>query len=458
MNELEARFATARQRIEQYPDDKSFQAELLTVDQKRSEIQSKINELKSEVIRLAEIFTRISINTERLKFALKHFENGAYTSAKAILDVEQMNNEQGMLLQQKTQQQQQLAETEKLLINNANEFLILARLTAIAFDLPDRFNRTKEYFKHSLNAAHTLENTREYAYFLHQHNQFNDAAPFYQEALDFCRILAETNPQPYFPEVARLLNNIGNLQLVKKDFPAAETALQEALRINRSLTGNDPQTYQPDVAITLINLANLKQDKNDLPAAEADYQEALGIYRSLTEIDPQIHLPDIAITLSNLASLQTKNEIPDAEPMLQEAMSIFLHLAKTNPRMYQPYIAGTLNNLAALYAAKNDFPVAEVTLQKALTIYQDLAKDNPFTYLPDVAMTAGHMSSFYLKSVSKREKSLAYAMQALIAGLPFVETIPVVQSYIRSVLAVAEAWGMNRKVFFEKAVSAWQKK
>jgi len=190
--------------------------------------------------------------------------------------------------------------------------------------------------------------------------------------------------------------------------------------------------------------------KKDFLAAETALQEALGIYRSLTVNDPQTHLPDMAITLNNLASLQVKNETPDAEATFQEALNIFTRLVKTNPKAYQPYIAGILNNLATLCADKNDFPAAGIAFQKALTIYRDLSKDNPFTYLPDVAMTSGNMSSFYLKSVPKRAKSLAYAKEALIAGLPFVETIPMVRSYIGSVLAVAEAWGINRRVFLKK--------
>lgn len=448
LDELEARFTTTRQRIEQYPDDKSFQTDLLIIDQQRSEVQNKINELKNEVIHLAETFTRISINTERLKVARTHFEMGDYAAAKAILDAEQMNNEQVGLLRQKANQQQRLAETESLLINNANEFLILARLTAVDFNLQDRFKRTKEYFKQSLNAAHTLENTRDYALFLYQHNQFKDANPFYQEALNCCRLLAESNPQIYLPEKAKLLNNVGVLHMGINDFPAAETAFQEALRINRSLTENDPKTHQPDVAITLINLANLQLVKNDFPAAEADCQEALGIYRSLAENDPQTHLPDMAITLILLANLQqAKNEIPAAEATFQEALSIFTHLADANPKTYQPYIAGILNNLAKLLAAKNDFPAAKVTLQQALAIYRHLAKDNPLAYLSDVAMTAENISFFYLENVPHKKKSLEYAKEALITGYPFIETIPAVKDHLGNVLFVVKTWGVDPKIF-----------
>lgn len=226
LDELEANFATTRQRIDKYPDDKEFQTELLAIDQKRNEVQKKLDELKSEVIRLAETFTKIPINTERLKLAQQHFEAGNYTEAKAILNAEKMGDEQSSLLRQKAQQQQQLAETDRLLINNANEFLILARLNAVDFDLPDRFEKTVEYFEQSLKAAHTFDNTFAYACFLHQHNQFNDVAPFYQEALAFSRRLAEANPQTYLPDVAMTAVNMSIFYL--QSVPDREMSLAHA--------------------------------------------------------------------------------------------------------------------------------------------------------------------------------------------------------------------------------------
>ena len=79
----------------------------------------------------------------------------------------------------------------RLLIDKANEFLILARLTAVDYTLEDRYPKTMEYFEQSLKAAHTAENTFEYASFLQKHNQFNAASPFYTEALKIYRRLAE---------------------------------------------------------------------------------------------------------------------------------------------------------------------------------------------------------------------------------------------------------------------------
>src|SRR5262245_26742901 len=247
----------------------------------------------------------------------------------------------------------------------ANEFLIKARLTALDVHLPGWFEKTVDYFKQSLKAAVTLDNVFEYAVFLHQHNDFNSALPFYEKALTASRGLAETNPQTYLPYVAMTLNNLAVLQKVKNEFQAAETA----------------------------------------------YNEALAIYR---------------------------------------------HLAETNPQTYLPDVATTLNNLAVLQKAKNEFPAAETAYNEALAIRRPLAETNPETYLPDVAMTSVNMSMFYQNSMPDRETSVAYAKEALIASLPFLETLPAARKYAESALRVAEGWGLDKDAFWEEAAKAWR--
>ena len=197
-DDCQERFLKTKRKTEQYPDDEDFKVDLLKTDEKRQELQKKLDDLKNEVIRLAETFTKIPINTERLRLARQYFEAGDYPAARAILDAEQMGSELEALLQQKEQLQRHQIENEAQLINKANEFLILARLTAIDFTLPNRFDQTVGYFEQSLKAAQTVENTFAYAYFLQQDNQFKAAGAWYEKALALYRTLAEA----YLPNVA----------------------------------------------------------------------------------------------------------------------------------------------------------------------------------------------------------------------------------------------------------------
>ncbi|MBS0177572.1 MAG: tetratricopeptide repeat protein [Nitrospira sp.] len=406
-DELQEHVEKTRAKIAKYPDDEDFKTDLLKLSEKRNEIRKKLEELKQEVIRLAETFTKIPINSDRLKLARQHFEAGNFSAARAILDAEQMGIELDDLLQREEHLQQQQAQVQALRMDKANEFLILARLTALNFDVPDRFDKTIEYFEQSLKATHTLENTFEYAYFLHTHNQFNAALPWYDEALHIRRRLADANPDTYLSDVAKTLNNLGTLYGNRHDVAAAQAAYDEALDIRRRLADANPDTFLPDVARTLNNLAVLYGDRHDVAAAQAAYDEALHIYRRLAEANPGTYLPDLAMTL---------------------------------------------NNLAVLYSDRHDVAAAQAAYDEALHISRRLAAANPDTFLPDVARTAVNLSIFHLESLPERDKSLAYAGEALTAAGPFVEVLPACQEYARAALQVVEAWGIDAEAFFEETL------
>jgi tetratricopeptide (TPR) repeat protein len=288
-NRLQERFNKTRQKIDKYPDEEDFRVELSQINEERQEVQKKLDDLKSEVIRLAETFTKISLNTERLRVARQYFEASDYPAARAILDAEQMGSELDALLQQKEQLQQQQAKNEANLLDKANEFLILARLTAIDFTLPDRFKKTIEYFEQSLKAAHTEENTLAYAYFLQKHNQFKAASPWYEEALVLYLTLAQQNPAAYLPYLATTLNNLGLLYGDTQRLEEAEQAYQEAVQTYRDLAQQNPAAYLPDVAMTLNNLGLLYGDTQRLEEAEQAYQEAVQIRRTLAQQNPPQH-------------------------------------------------------------------------------------------------------------------------------------------------------------------------
>ena len=452
-DELQEHFEKTLAKIAKYPDDEDFKADLLKLSGTRNEIRKKLEELKQEVIRLAETFTKIPINSDRLKLARQHFEAGNFSAARAILDAEQMGIELDDLLQREEHLQQQQAQVQALRMDKANEFLILARLTALNFDVPDRFDKTIEYFEQSLKAAHTLENTFEYAYFLHTHNQFNTAQPWYEESLAIHRRLAGANPDTYLPDVAMTLNNLGNLYRDRHDVAAAQAAYDEAFHIYRRLAAANPDTYLPKVATTLNNLGNLYSDRHDVAAAQAAYDEALHIYRRLADANPDTYLPDLAMTLNNLAVLYSdRHDVAAAQAAYDEALHIRRRLAAANPDTYLLDDAGTLNNLGILYRDRNDVAAAQAAYDEALAIYRRLAGANPDTYLPDLAMTAVNLSIFYLKSLPDQDKSLAHAGEALTAAGPFVEVLPACQEYARAALQVVEAWGIDAEAFFEETL------
>lgn len=91
---LIAELEKADQHIKSYPDDLSFK-------QEQKEVQQKIEDFKRDVLKLAEDFSKIQTNTERLRLAKQYFEKGDYQAARIILDAEGMSQDQGVLLDKK---------------------------------------------------------------------------------------------------------------------------------------------------------------------------------------------------------------------------------------------------------------------------------------------------------------------------------------------------------------------
>ncbi len=500
INELQAQFNHTKTKIEKYPDDDDFKADLIRIAEKRSQKERDLETLKSEVIKLAEDFQRIPINTERLRKARHHFEKGEFAEARAVLDAEVMGRELDDLEKQEANYQEKLEEIKSHKTDKANEFLILARMTATDFENPKRYEMTVGYFEQSIRAERNGENLFAFARFLQGHKQFQRVAPLYEEALQIYRGLAAVNPQTYLSYVAITLNNLAVLHRDKNEYGKAEATFEEALQIRRDLAAVNPQTFLADVAITLNNLGILHSDKNEYGKAEAEFEEALQIYRDMAAVNPQTFLADVATILNNLAVLhrdkneydkaeaayeealqirrdlaavnpqtflsyvamtlnnlavlhRDKNEYGKAEAAYEEALQIYRDMAAVNPQTFLSYVAMTLNNLANLHRDKNEYGKAQAAYEEALQIYRDLAAVNPQTFFIGVGMTAQNLGIFYLQSIPDQGKSLAFCKECIQSALPFAEHVPAAMNYIRTALQVVKAWGLEPEAFRNEIIA-----
>ncbi len=379
------------ERIQKYPDDSDFRQEL-------ARLLQQMEDFKRDVLKLAEDFQRIPLNTERLKLAKQHFEAGEYMQARAVLDAESITQEQDALLAEQQRLQEKQATITAQLDEKANEWLLKARLTAIDYSLGDqRISQTSSYFEKALKSGRTPERLFTYAYFLDENNQYRSAETHYTEALTLYRQLAKNNPVVYLRNVAATLNNFGTL--VEQDNQRREEAeiyYTEALALYRQLAKDNPAMYLPDMAMTLNNFGVLLMADNQRHKdAEILYIEALTIYRSLAKDNPAVHLPDVAMTLNNFGMLLMVDRLrrKEAKIFYIEALAVYRKLTKDNPVVYLSNVATILHNLGVYSQRRKE---AEIFYTEALTLRRKLAKDNPAVYLPDVATTLWVFGRTYL--------------------------------------------------------------
>jgi hypothetical protein len=278
--------------------------EQLEISGELEQLEAQLEQFKENIVRLAETFSKIEINTERLRQAKDYFEQGQFREADAILQAEEMVKDLNKLEQKDQQLDQQKAEVRASREQIANEFLIKAQLWATFYEQSNRFEQTCEYFAESLRALKTTDNLFAYAHFLDEHYQLDQANLYYTEALEICRNLGDLS------KVATVLNNLAILHSDENEMAIALAEYQEALQIYRELAVENPRSFLQYVAGTLNNLAILHKNKNEMAIAEQKYQEALQIKKELAVENPRSFLPDVAMTLNNLAVLHwNKNEM-----------------------------------------------------------------------------------------------------------------------------------------------------
>jgi tetratricopeptide (TPR) repeat protein len=252
------------------------QQERLETSEKINNLKKLIEQFKNNVLQLAEQFNRIEINTDRLRRAKEFFDKGEFGEARAVLktELEQMQNEQTRLLEEKKRY-----ETEVLpkLVNNSEEFLILAISTSTDYTNPGRYQDTCNYFERSIQSCANKSNVFQYALFLYQHNEFTIAEKYYSQCLvDFASRLSHK-------EKAEVLNNLAHLHSYQNRYEEALTEYKEALQIYRILTETNPEDYLPYVGLTLTNLTNLYSTQNNYEAALKVYEEASQIYQHYSQ-------------------------------------------------------------------------------------------------------------------------------------------------------------------------------
>ena len=223
------------------------------------ELLNKEAQFKKDVIQLAESFSRINIDSERLAQAKALFSEGAFEEADRLLNKTDLKRDQEAVLLREQQLDSALEEVKRKKEQIADEYLIKAQLTLTQLENPNRFEEADQYFQESIHTSAAFDNIFGYAYFLDEQNQDYKAVDYYKQALEIYQRLALDNPQRYEPDVATTQNNLGIMYRNLNAYGRAEAAYLEALEIYQRLALDNPQRYNVYLANTLKNMGYLHQ-------------------------------------------------------------------------------------------------------------------------------------------------------------------------------------------------------
>ncbi len=439
-------------KCEKYTDPlakEDCRAELIALNAERDSVQKIETRFREDVIRLAETFSRIAINSERLRLAKQLFDEGKIREADNILNAREMKMEGDALLAEKAREQEKLQRTDSLLRIKADEFALKARLKATDYADSLRYDSAQIYFQHSRRYSETVENLWDFAMLLWKDNQSSQAIPYLEKVLEMTQLgpnlvgpdqaavammlgncysdvqnisgaakmymlslkifdlLVSKNLTEYEPDLATACMNMGILHIKNQKIFDAEKIFLRSLEIQERLAKTNPKQFEPNLAIICMNLAGLYNQVNDYYTSEKMYLRSIDIYERLSKSNPAQFAPELAKTYMGLGFLySTIRKMRDAEVMYLHALEIQEPLAKVNPAKINPDLAMTVLNLGNFYNINQNLSEAEKKYLDALDIYERLAKSNPGQFDDGLAKTLGCLGSFYsdVQKMAEAEK------------------------------------------------------
>ncbi len=183
-------------------------------------------------------------------------------------------------------------------------------------------------------------------------------AQFY---LDLALKLMDSAPQPDASLKAKVISNIGHLNLLRGQFDVAQEMLRQSLALHESTFAPN----HPEVASVLDSLGEVAYERGSYLDAEDLLQRALQMKVEVLGLDH----PASAISLRNLGKLYfTQGRYADAGELYRQALA--LEEKAFGPA--HPRIAETLQEIGEHRAALARYQDAHASLERALKIWEDI--------------------------------------------------------------------------------------
>jgi tetratricopeptide (TPR) repeat protein len=215
--------------------------------------------------------------------------------------------------------------------------------------------------------------------------------------------------------------DLGALMVIADALPHLTMALRElAVELSQSIAGrlrilaqSRPDAFLPDLATSLNNLGGHLSNLGRREEALAATQEAVDIRRRLAQTRPDAFLPDLATSLNNLSTdLSNLGRREEALATSQETVDIRRRLAQSRPDTFLPYLATSLNNAGVILSNLARREEALATSQEAVDIRRGLAQSRPDAFLPDLAASLNNLG-MTLSNLGRREEALATGQESV---------------------------------------------
>jgi Tfp pilus assembly protein PilF len=159
------------------------------------------------------------------------------------------------------------------------------------------------------------------------------------------------------PDIARVIHEVGAMDLQLGDFAAAKKNLDEAFAIRQKFLGD----FNEQTGTTAVLLGQLAMSLNDYAAAKKHYDAALAAFKFAFG---DTH-PLTGEALNSLGTLALKQE---DYPLAEQQFAAVLAIARKNEKPAGAGVARSLNNLGQTFSQQNKSAEAQKSFDEALQI------------------------------------------------------------------------------------------
>lgn len=223
----------------------------------------------------------------------------------------------------------------------------------------------------------------EYAYFLDNQNEYEEAVRYYNMYVGQCTDKLS---------LTSLYNNLGAIYVKKEEYSKAEYYFKTNLANSQQLYAQDKESYWSLTLRDLHNLGTLYDDWEKADSSALYYSRAFTVYEQLADSLTDDELADKSMLYNNYGAFCFKQKkLEEAALNYQRAVEIREKLYAQNNNQYRPILAMTLHNIGALWHEKGDYDAACKYYLESLRMRKIMVESNPRAYKEDLNTSRTNM-------------------------------------------------------------------
>lgn len=458
---LQNQINKAKEKLNTIPID---DIEALTYCSKKiTDLEKTLIDFKIDVIKMANIFSKIEVHSEQLRIAKKLFEEGRIQEANKALNPDDLKEDQIKLKAKIDENENERKILEKNITENAFAYLLKAKFTGIDWEETNRFDKTCSYFEASLRSKDSTLAHFEYGIYLQKNNRILDAekqlnaafqlfrngqllfSPDNDTKIDAGQLLkqaldASTDPLSIsLNDGPDIHNQLGNLVATGLNTNEGIGYLEVALGLTESRMQEVLNTNEDMLRFFFIkrikiynNLAICYTESGNLLKAEENYELALedlrkGFFACGVEYRVLATLKSIVLT-NQSTFFRKQNRYGDAEQALALAAFKYEDLLSENEKVDIGSIASMYHHFFQLYYATKHHERAKKMLLISLDIFEQLSKINPSQYIIDYYSCLWNIA-FFSKGIQEYESCKTYLQKSEVILNTYAEDLHDILGY-----------------------------